>query len=146
MPYHRKIQKYVSGLDLQVCLDCHSMASIPPKIAPDAQQKKRPLFCLSNQNGKTSPQELMGFLGECISESFFIEKSDVFFNDPFKGGHITKTYGNNPIPWIQIEMNRDMYLSEEWFDKETLNIDNKRLTELNSMFEKTLDSFAKIWI
>ena len=27
-PYHRKIQKSIRELDLQLCLDCHSMASI----------------------------------------------------------------------------------------------------------------------
>jgi len=146
MPYHRQIQRYCSELDLQVCLDCHSMASSPPKIAPDVNYKKRPAFCLSNQNGTSSSNELMYFLAECISDSFSISKDKISFNEPFKGGHITKTYGNNPIPWIQIEMNRELYLSKDWFDEETLSIDNTRLQELNEMFEKTLNSFAKNWV
>jgi len=44
-----------------------------------------------------------------------------------KGGHIAKTYGNNLIPWIQVEMNRDLYLSGEWFDQNTLKINEEKL-------------------
>lgn len=146
LPYHRQIQKIISDSNLQVCLDCHSMASTAPQIAPDKQNKKRPTFCISNQNGKTCSEEMISILANCISESFHVDSSDVYLNDPFKGGYITKTYGNNPIPWIQIEMNRDMYLSEEWFDKNSLTITPKRLEELNHMFENTLNLFSKIWI
>lgn len=141
MPYHRDIQKSISEMDLQICLDCHSMAEVAPEISPDGNKKKRPLFCLSNQDGKTSSQDMIELLAECISDSFLIERKDISLNDPFHGGHITKTYGNNPIPWIQIEMNRSMYLSKEWFDHDTLVMDKRRLEKLNQMFEKTLISF-----
>ncbi len=140
-PYHKKIQKSIHELDLQLCLDCHSMASIAPNISPDGNSKKRPMFCLSNQDGKTSSNEMINILAECISESFSVSRNEIALNDPFHGGYITKTYGNNPIPWIQIEMNRDLYLSKEWFDYETLSVDNKRLTALNLMFKDTLGKF-----
>lgn len=144
-PYHREIQKAVTQLDLQLCLDCHSMAAVAPSISPDGNEKKRPSFCISNQDGKTCPQEMLDKLSECISESFSIEMSEISLNDPFKGGHITKTYGNNPVPWIQIEMNRDLYLSEEWFDRESLTMKNDRLEKLNHMFENCVTSLSKIW-
>lgn len=140
-PYHRSIQKNIHDLDLQLCLDCHSMASEAPNISPDGGKKKRPKFCLSNQDGKTSSKLMMDLLASCISESFEIDKNDIYQNNPFHGGHITKTYGNNPIPWIQIEMNRDMYLSKSWFDDVTLSIDSSRLRELNEQFENTLNLF-----
>lgn len=141
-PYHRRIQKSLRELDLQVCLDCHSMATIAPNISPDKDNKKRPTFCLSNQDGKTSSNEMIELLADCISEAFSVNREDIFLNDPFHGGYITKTYGNNPIPWIQVEMNRELYLSKEWFDYETLTIDEKRLQELNQMFEEALGQFS----
>ena len=144
-PYHREIQKAVSQLDLQLCLDCHSMAAVAPSISPDGNEKKRPAFCISNQDGKTCTQEMLDRLVECISKSFSIPSQEINQNDPFKGGHITKTYGNNPLPWIQIEMNRDMYLSEEWFDRESLSMKNDRLEKLNQMFENCINEFSKIW-
>ncbi|HJJ23386.1 MAG TPA: N-formylglutamate amidohydrolase [Nitrosopumilus sp.] len=143
IPYHRSIQKSLKELDLQLCLDCHSMASIAPNISPDKNNSKRPMFCLSNQDGKTSSNEMIEILADCISKSFLIDRNDISLNYPFHGGHITKTYGNNPIPWIQVEMNRSLYLSEPWFDKETLSMDNQRLMDLNSMFENAIVSLMK---
>lgn len=140
-PYHRRIQRSIQELDLQLCLDCHSMASVAPNISPDGNNKKRPKFCLSNQNGKTSSNEMISLLADCISKSYKIEKKDILINNPFLGGHITKTYGNNPIPWIQVEMNRDLYLSKPWFDTDSLTVKEHHLLNLNKQFEETLDLF-----
>ena len=140
-PYHSSIKKSLKELDLQLCLDCHSMASIAPGISPDAKNNKRPKFCLSNNDGETSSIEMMELLASCISKSYGIKRDDISFNDPFHGGYITKTYGNNPVPWIQIEMNRDLYLADSWFDKETLSVDPAHLKELNKQFENTLNLF-----
>jgi formiminoglutamase len=117
------------------------MASIAPGISPDAKNNKRPKFCLSNNDGKAASQTMMDLLASCISESYGIERDDISLNDPFHGGYITKTYGNNPVPWIQIEMNRDLYLADPWFDKETLSVDLAHLKKLNKQFENTLNLF-----
>lgn len=140
-PYHRQIQKAISELDLQLCLDCHSMAEFAPSIAPDKNKTERPLFCLSNQDGNTSSYEMIELLAKCLSQSFSINEREIKLNEPFKGGYITKTYGNNPIPWIQVEMNRNLYLAEPWFDRTSLKMNQARLKELNKMFEETLDLF-----
>lgn len=139
MPYHREIQKSLKELDLQLCIDCHSMASAAPDISPDRHDdSKRPLFCLSNNRGQTSTPQMLELLAECISESFGIDKSDIALNYPFLGGHITRTYGNNPIPWIQVEMNQAMYLDTRWFDADTMHIDSKHIAKLNKQFESSL--------
>ena len=141
-PYHQAIQKSIDGLDLRLCLDCHSMAPIAPYFSPDKTQSKRPLFCISNNDGKASSKEMIELLADSLSESYSIDRNEISLNDPFHGGHITRTYGNNPVPWIQVEMNRSLYLSKEWFDHETLQIDSKRLCVLNQMFENTLTKFC----
>ncbi len=88
---------------------------------------------------------MIELLASCISESFDIEKNEIWLNSPFRGGYITKTYGNNPFPWIQVEMNRDLYLAESWFERNTLSIDSSRLRELNMQFENCLNLyFSKI--
>ena len=119
------------------------MASTAPGISPDGNNNKRPMFCLSNQDGKSSSNEIIEILANCISESYLVDREDISLNEPFHGGYITKTYGNNPIPWIQVEMNRDLYLSEQWFDGETLSMDNQRLKDLNDMFENTVVALMK---
>ncbi|MHA7734761.1 N-formylglutamate amidohydrolase [Nitrosopumilus sp. S6] len=143
LPYHKAIQKSFEELDLQLCLDCHSMASFAPGISPDGANKKRPLFCISNQDGKTCSDEMLELLADCISDSYLIDREEISLNDPFHGGHITRTYGNNPLPWIQVEMNRELYLSEKWFNSETLSMKTNRLQDLNQMFEHTLTKLAK---
>ena len=65
----------------------------------------------------------------------------VTINNPFKGGFITRNYGNNPLPWIQIEMNRKLYLSSGYFDYSTLKMKGDRLTELNAKFREVLFHF-----
>lgn len=142
-PYHQAIQKSLEDLDLKLCLDCHSMASAAPYFSPDKTQSKRPMFCISNNDGQSSSQELIELLADSISEAYSIDKDEISLNDPFHGGYITKTYGNKPIPWIQVEMNRDLYLSESWFDNETLSMKTERLQELNNMFENTVISLMK---
>ena len=141
LPYHRSIQKSLREIDLQLCLDCHSMASQAPNISPDGKNKERPLFCLSNQNGKTSSNEMIELLADCISESFQINRNQILLNNPFLGGYITKTYGNNPIPWIQIEMNRKLYLTDPWFDKDSLTLKKSHSKKLNKQFEESLNLF-----
>ncbi|QLH03353.1 N-formylglutamate amidohydrolase [Nitrosopumilus cobalaminigenes] len=140
-PYHQAIQKSLDELDLQLCLDCHSMAATAPYFSPDKTQSKRPLFCISNNDGQTSSQEMIELLADSISKSYFIDRDDISLNDPFHGGHITKTYGNKPLPWIQVEMNRSLYLSSPWFDENTLTVDPNHLQKLNKQFANSLDLF-----
>ena len=142
-PYHQLIQKNIKQLELQLCLDCHSMASMPPHFSRATSNSKRPLFCISNHNGETSSQEMLELLADSISEAYLINREEITLNDPFQGGYIIKTYGNKPIPWVQIEMNRDLYLSEPWFDADRLYVDSSRLLQLNQQFETLLEVFFK---
>lgn len=140
-PYHKAIRENIatqSGIKLG--LDCHSMEAVGPAIAPDPG-KPRPAFCLGNRMGKTCPDEMLKRMAQCLRESFDLPPQAVALNVPFAGGFITRTYGNNPIPWMQIEMNRNLYLSTPWFDKKNLTVDPPRLRWLNSRFLQSLKQF-----
>jgi formiminoglutamase len=101
----------------------------------------RPLICLGNAHGKACDQDMVKNLAKCFCEAFLLEEKDVAVNQPFAGGYITRTYGNNPLPWVQVEMNRSLYLTSPWFDPLTLQMDNHRLMELNDMFKETLELY-----
>ncbi len=142
-PYHRSITTALTqNPDLQLALDCHSMEKVAPVISPDPGQP-RPLICLGNNHGKSCPQEMADRLAECFREGFGLEEKDVAMNKPFAGGYITRTYGEAALPWVQVEMNRSLYLSEPWFDAETLTVQPERLQYLNQCFRKTLSLFFK---
>ena len=140
-PYHQAIQKSIDELDLKLCLDCHSMAATAPYFSPDKNNSKRPLFCISNNDGETSSQEMMELLADSISKAYSVDRQEISLNSPFHGGHITRTYGNKPIPWIQVEMNRSLYLTSPWFDEDALTVDANHLEKLNKQFENSLDFF-----
>ncbi len=142
-PYHRQIETLLKKQDdLKIGLDCHSMEPIPPQIAPDSGGF-RPSFCLSNNFGKSCPNDIIEKLKSCLQQSFKLSSADILINKPFTGGYITRTYGNKPIPWIQIEMNRSLYLSSPWFNAQTLTASPRRLSDLKNNFKIMLELFFK---
>jgi len=139
-PYHRRIRDLLEMEGLVLGLDCHSMAAVGPPLAKDPGQR-RPLICLGNCRGKTCSEEKARELAHCFQEAFGLSEKEVLINEPYSGGHITRTYGGNPIPWVQVEMSRAMYLEHPWFDVTNLSVDRGRLAELKGMFERALSLF-----
>jgi formiminoglutamase len=99
------------------------------EASPDPGQK-RPLFCLSNDSGRTSPIATIERLADALAAAFEIDRSDIWLNRPFKGGYITRSHSGGGVPWIQLEMNRSLYLADPWFDRENLHVDAGRLRDL----------------
>jgi len=139
-PYHKKIRRAVQRKEIILALDCHSMASIGPQISPNPG-KKRPMICLGNVRGRSCNMDLVEKLSVCFQQAFSADKDDITINEPFAGGFITRKYGMSPLPWIQVELNRNLYLSPPWFNRQTLYVNKKRLTDLKSRFNKTLTLF-----
>jgi formiminoglutamase len=140
-PYHAALSEAAHGAQLRLGLDCHSMAAVPPPVAPDADTP-RPLFCLSNGEGSTCDNAVLERLAERMARAFTCAPEQVALNRPFKGGYITRRYGRQPLPWIQIEMNRSLYLAEPWFDAARRTIDERRLEELRGRFAGAIAAFA----
>jgi formiminoglutamase len=136
-PYHKRIEKTLQQPELRLALDCHSMLAFGPTISPDPGQR-RPMICLGNGLGQTCPWELIDRLAGSVAEAFSLQRDEVTINRPFAGGYITRTYGKLPIPWIQVELNRALYLDPLWFDRESLQMKQDRLFELRESFEKAL--------
>ena len=141
-PFHHRLQQLMAEdrHNLKVCIDCHSMAETGPAISPD-RGKERPLFCLGNRFGESATDAMVHKLRSCLAVAFELDEADVAANNPFAGGYITRHYGNNPLPWIQVEMNRKLYLKAPWFDAEKLTISRDRTNELNDRFYRALKTF-----
>ncbi|EDP74501.1 N-formylglutamate amidohydrolase [Hydrogenivirga sp. 128-5-R1-1] len=133
-PFHRKIVKELKRENVLIAFDCHSMAPIAPKVAPD--KGRRPSFCLGNYYGRACSMETTETLRECLTEVFELPHEEVEINEPFAGGYITRTYGMNPKPWIQIEINRDMYMN--W---EELKKDEEKLEDVRKKLQMSLKLF-----
>jgi formiminoglutamase len=140
--YHRKLESALKNSNIVLALDCHSMAEIAPQVAPDSGSE-RPLINLGDAEGSACNTEITEQLRQSFIGVFGFPKSAVTINEPFKGGFITRNYGNNPLPWIQIEMNRKLYLSPEYFNAETLQMKGDHLNELNAKFREVLIQFRE---
>jgi len=142
LPYHDNIKRALAEKRIALALDCHSMAAIGPTNSKD-KGGKRPLMCLGNVWGQTCSKLLIKRISNCFCCSFGFKSSDIQINQPFAGGYITQTYGKKSIiPWIQVEISRELYLSQQYFNRQTLQMmDNKRLNELNQMFQTGLELF-----
>lgn len=138
VPYHARLQEAALHPNLRLALDCHSMAATAPAVAPDSGGR-RPLFCLSNDDGRTCPEPLIKRLASALVEAFDIAAREVTLNDPFKGGYITRSHGGGRLPWVQVEMNRSLYLAEPWFDRSTLSVSPERIGDLRQRFLSALE-------
>lgn len=135
-PYHGRIREALSDgrYGIELALDCHSMLAVGPEISPDPGQT-RPAVCLGNRNGGSCPPETLDSLADCFRRVFGLGESDVALNRPFSGGYITRTYGGDLVPWIQIELSRGLYMQGPAI------AEPERLTELNEMFQEVLNRF-----
>lgn len=141
-PFHQRIAEMLQSDSIKLALDCHSMSSLAPPISR-YHGEARPTVCLGNVQGRAASHEMSSMLADCFREVFNLPVEEVTINRPFSGGYITRQYGNNPIPWIQVEMNKKLYYAEPWLDTETLSVSSERLKELNRLFLKTVTLFLE---
>lgn len=141
IPYHERLEQLAELPQVRLGIDCHTMAEFAPAIAPNPGEP-RPLFCLSNANGETAPDDLLNQLADALAESFECDRGAIHLNDPFQGGYITRWHGRNfrdgGLPWAQVEMNRCWYLAEPWLDRSALRVAPARLSKLREAFREAL--------
>ena len=107
-PFHARLTSLASLGDALAGIDCHSMLSEPPPGF--SVREPRPVFCVSNVDGASAPDELLHALCHALREAFQLSDPDVRANDPFRGGYIVRRHGHDPLPWLQLEINRARYL------------------------------------
>lgn len=136
-PYHLQIGEAIQNPELKLALDCHTMASKGPAMSASPGQK-RPMICIGNAYGKTCDPTFLEWFSNCLSDAFKIPESQISLNKPFGGGYIARTYGNNPVPWIEIHLNRILYMKEPWYDGKKMQIAEERVVELKQCLVNAL--------
>lgn len=152
-PFHRQVDELQNTHEIILLLDCHSMLAKSPPISKNPGQE-RPLICLSNCGNKSGNQvqknrsitcspEWMRFLKECFCQTFQFKEDDVKINHPFQGGYIIQSHYNGTVPWVQVEINRKLYLSPQYFDIRKFTVSPQRLAYLRDNILKALYLFFK---
>lgn len=112
IPYHQMLEQQLKELSLihknYLLLELHSIKRFVPKIYPEPL----PDFMLGNRDGISSNPKLIKLAQEILSDS---GKRSVAVNNPFKGGEITRKYGDpqKGQHTLQLEMSQDIYLDSE---------------------------------
>jgi formiminoglutamase len=158
-PYHKEMGEQIKNPKIRLAVDCHSMAAKSPPIEADAGTI-RLLICLGNLgdefgqiepvlNRVTCDPELISFMADEFKILFQHEDLDidppdiVTMNVPFNGGNITRRYGVQGVPFVQIEMSRALYLSKNYFDETSLKVKDSRIKDLNKKVWKVLSNTVK---
>ncbi len=140
-PYHQKIQAALAqNKDLALMLDCHSMEAVGPVIGPDTGIE-RPAVCLGSRHGQSCSAAMMQRMAGAMRRAFDLREDQLAIDRPFAGGHITKLYGNNPLPCIQIELNRGLYLDSDWLDGCNSQANIEKIHDLRQKFSYALELF-----
>lgn len=152
-PYHKKLDNLLENRNIILALDCHSMLQSSPPIS-DNPGVPRPLICLSNRGDSqgmpirghgpvTCPPEWICALAESLGGAF-TDEGEVTINDPFSGGYISQFhYKRNGIPWIQIEINRKLYLNDACFDQKKLKVNKEIIITLRrKIYNAIIEGFS----
>ena len=150
-PFHSRLADLIDTRPIEIAFDCHSMLPASPPVRRDAG-RPRPLFCLSNRGDKngnplrkgglvTCPPEWLSALAGSLQAEFDGE-GQVLMNDPFRGGFITVAHHRRTrTPWIQIEINRGLYETEEYIDSETHLVDEARIADIRRRIFSAITGF-----
>ncbi len=136
-PYYQKIKALLDELrgefDHVLLWDCHSIRQRVPTIRPDAF----PDMILGDQDGRTAHPDLTAVALQHLAGDPTLQLEH---NDPFKGGHITRYFGNpaGGIHALQLELTQVNYM-----DEERCSFDPQRAGRVRPLLEATLKALAK---
>ncbi|PRC93202.1 N-formylglutamate deformylase [Solimicrobium silvestre] len=113
-PYHSQLSSELARIKAQhgvaILWDAHSIASVVPRFF----NGKLPDFNFGTADQKSCALELQAELAELMQKSAHATSFSHVFNGRFKGGYITRNYGNpaNNIHAVQLEMSQCVYMNE----------------------------------
>ena len=98
---------------------------------------------LGNNEGQTMKEELLSYIQKLFMDNGF----DVAINYPFKGGYITKHYGdkNQRCESLQIELSYSSYIDKRVFPEEELPLINENvMKDCREKLKKIFHEIGKI--
>ncbi|MCB9224028.1 MAG: N-formylglutamate amidohydrolase [Crocinitomicaceae bacterium] len=138
-PYYEKLQELLDARINQfgkvILWDAHSIRSLVPTI----RKEPFPEMILGDNDEKSADLSLIQTTLKNLSSKYQINH-----NDPFKGGHITRYFGNpsKGIHALQLERNKNLYMddSETKYHPERAN---KMRNVLKMNFEELIELIKK---
>lgn len=138
-PYHAALQTELERIKAlhgyALLWDGHSIKSNVPWLF----EGRLPDLNMGTNNGTSCAADLQAMLNMALQASPHTQFSHVF-NGRFKGGYITRTYGNptNNVHAVQLEMCWSTYMQEHEPDPEHFELDPARAAKLAPTLEALL--------
>jgi N-formylglutamate deformylase len=116
--YHNKIKETLEKLKQTrkevLILDGHSMASVALKNTPDYGKNDRPDFNIGTLDDTSASKEIIETFTQTLEKEASKHNLTVQKNSPYKGGVITKLYGqpSKNIHCIQLEVKKKLFMDE----------------------------------
>lgn len=136
LPYHERVRAElrdrIETFGRVVLWDAHSIRRLVPTIRKDPF----PDMILGDADGRAADTALTAAaLGSLGGRGFTLSH-----NDPFKGGHITRSFGDpkNGVHALQLEMSKDVYMD----DTETC-FDETRAARIREVLSGCLESLVR---
>ena len=114
-PFHKKIQKQImnfkqSGNNTVYLLDLHSMPSQGLDFHRDPGESRKDIV-ISDHGGQSCSEAFKNLVAAAYKTAGF----EVAFNWPYKGGAVTRHYGQpeKGQEVLQVELNRKLYMDEK---------------------------------
>ena len=114
-PYHQQLQTELERLlklhGRVVLWDAHSIASVVPRFFDG----RLPDLNFGTADGRSCAPALQQALEQCVRQSAAAASYSHVFNGRFKGGYITRQYGQpeRGIHAVQLEMSQCVYMEEQ---------------------------------
>ena len=114
---HARLQQLYKKFGIALLFDAHSIKRFVPTIHP----LPFPDLILGSNDHRSARPAIIDHAWKWLNEAPFHTRH----NTPFKGGYITRTYGqpDQGIHALQLEMSQDIYMNEE---KQTWNSEKAR--------------------
>ena len=137
-PYHNKIADELARLKdrfgYAILFDAHSIAAEVPMLF----EGRLANFNFGNNNGAASSPELLNAVSEAVPGDDYSAVN----NGRFKGGYITRAYGepDNNVHAIQLELSQATYLTD---GSPAYQIDAQKLANLQVVLKQVIQNLIK---
>lgn len=138
-PYYQKLQQLLEDRKREfgkaLLWDAHSIRRMVPTIRKEAF----PEMILGDNDEKSADKKLIEITLSELGKAY-----QVNHNDPFKGGHITRYFGDpsNNIHALQLERNKNLYMDDAERKFDVIRA-NKMREVLKANFAKLIDELVR---
>lgn len=138
-PYHKKLEELIyetkSQFGKALLFDAHSIR----KVVPGIRKEAFPDLILGDNNGNSASAEIIKAAYSALENS----GKDLQHNQPFKGGFITRYFGNPSanVHALQLEMVKTNYMNDTETDYHQERADQIRVT-LHQVFKQLIEALS----